>query len=399
MALEGTIKEFGLADIFQLIGLQKKTGILFLKSAEETINIHFEDGNVVKAEESKKRPKHFLGRILINRRKITEPQLRECMEIQKNTGQKIGGVLISQGLINRDDLRDALSFQITEAVYKVFRWKDGDYKFDQERVDYDRDTVTPLSTEHILMDGIRMLDEWPQIDKKLPSMSVVLKKTEEAYAIVDDEGDVFAGFAEKMKEGGVSNDSKHILGIVDGKKSVLEIIDMSKLGEFDTCKTIVDLLGHRLITTTDARPELLKDKAPFSYEQPQLHLKSESRIGMAVYVFIAVAFVILFMQLTGTRKIMDPRVTKLEDLKQPFAVTIVNKDAHAMDAYFLDYGAYPDTTLSLEQLDYIYSSDTSDPWGGKILIEKDELGNYYTVSAGPDRVLHSPDDIKSDIDG
>ena len=34
MALEGTIKDFGLPDIFQLIGLQRKTGLLTLKHDE-----------------------------------------------------------------------------------------------------------------------------------------------------------------------------------------------------------------------------------------------------------------------------------------------------------------------------------------------------------------------------
>ncbi|MCK5878165.1 MAG: DUF4388 domain-containing protein, partial [Holophagae bacterium] len=31
MALEGTLKDFSLADIFQLIGIQKKTGMLVLR--------------------------------------------------------------------------------------------------------------------------------------------------------------------------------------------------------------------------------------------------------------------------------------------------------------------------------------------------------------------------------
>ena len=35
MALEGTIRDFGLPDIFQLIGLQKKTGLLTLKNEKE----------------------------------------------------------------------------------------------------------------------------------------------------------------------------------------------------------------------------------------------------------------------------------------------------------------------------------------------------------------------------
>jgi len=396
MALEGNIKEFGLADIFQLIGLQKKTGILFLKGEDETVNIHFEDGMVVKSDESKKTPRTYLGHIMITRGKLTEAKLSECMEIQKNTGQKLGGVLISQGIINKDDLRDALSFQIKEAVYKVFRWKNGDYKFDQERVDYDRDTIVPLSTEHILMDGIRMLDEWPQIEKKLPPKSTVLKKSD-AIADEESEGDIFAGFAEKGHEPGISPDSKHLLGLVNGKKSIYEIMEYSRLGEFDTCKMLVDMLDQRILTTTGSKSELLTESISYPSEKTLTPSRVPSLMGLAVYGFFAVALLLVFIQLTGTRRIMDPHITRLEDLKEPFSVSMVNKAGQAMTSYYFDFGSYPDSVLSLQQLDYITSRDTTDPWGGGLIIEQDDAGNYVIVSAGPDKVLHSPDDIKSGV--
>ena len=46
MALEGTIKDFGLPDIFQLIGLQRKTGLLTLKHDTEDVTVTFEGGMV-----------------------------------------------------------------------------------------------------------------------------------------------------------------------------------------------------------------------------------------------------------------------------------------------------------------------------------------------------------------
>ena len=44
MALEGTIKDFGLPDIFQLIGLQRKTGLLTLKHDQDQVTVYFENG-------------------------------------------------------------------------------------------------------------------------------------------------------------------------------------------------------------------------------------------------------------------------------------------------------------------------------------------------------------------
>ena len=55
MALEGTIKDFGLPDIFQLIGLQRKTGLLTLKNEKENVTVTFENGMVVMADSNTKR--------------------------------------------------------------------------------------------------------------------------------------------------------------------------------------------------------------------------------------------------------------------------------------------------------------------------------------------------------
>ena len=49
MALRGTLSDFGIADIFQLVGHQVKTGLLLLKNREQEVRISFVNGNVVKA--------------------------------------------------------------------------------------------------------------------------------------------------------------------------------------------------------------------------------------------------------------------------------------------------------------------------------------------------------------
>jgi hypothetical protein len=44
MALIGTLKGFGVTDIFQLISQQIKTGLLILSTSKETITVAFSDG-------------------------------------------------------------------------------------------------------------------------------------------------------------------------------------------------------------------------------------------------------------------------------------------------------------------------------------------------------------------
>jgi len=412
MALEGTIKEFGLADIFQLIGLQNKTGVLFLKSESETVNVHFEDGQVVKVEESKRRPHLLLGQILVRKGRVTNPQVKVALESQKNTGQKIGNALLSQGLINKDELRGALTFQMNEAIYSVFRWKGGDYKFDQERVDFDRDTILPISTEHILMDGVRQLDEWPQIEQNMPDLAVVFKRRDglvlpSEVREEDRDKDIFS----TQGDANINPESEAVLKMVNGQNTVLEVVEMSSLGEFDTSRVLVELIDRGLIQQVSAVPdevieEITKPSKQAKEEvvKPKISMSGFSISGSPFinktvsYAVVVFTILTLFFQLTGTKKIMDVSQTGIEPLKEAFAVNLVKNNEHASYVYLFDKMKYPETPRNLELDGYISESDQQDPWGNPIPLKYSKEGNLYSVSAGPDKAIGTADDIRSDHD-
>src|ERR671918_683141 len=170
MALEGTLRDFSLADIFQLIGLQRKTGVL------------------------------------------TQDQLNRALEIQKETLQRLGFILTHYGIISAESLRGAIQLQMMQIVYRLFRWKDGDYHFSQETtIEYDRDNVTPISAESILMEGARMIDEWRIIEKRVRSYDMVFRKklTDQEIVVVGsgeaDEIDFDGAPAKKKKHGGIGD--------------------------------------------------------------------------------------------------------------------------------------------------------------------------------------------------
>src|SRR6059036_2734564 len=159
MALEGTIKDFGLPDIF-------------------------ESGQVVMADSMAKRLEDRLGNVLVKQGKLTKERLDEALQTQKATLQRLGHVLVSQNYITAKDLKDAIQVQISQTVFKVFRWRDGEYHFaPADSVEWDRDAFSPLSADFILMEGIRVVDEWPIIEKKIPSMDIVFRPVVDASMI------------------------------------------------------------------------------------------------------------------------------------------------------------------------------------------------------------------------
>src|SRR5258706_12396099 len=255
MALEGTIKDFGLPDIFQLIGLQRKTGILTLNNEKDNVTVTFENGMVVMADQTSKRLEDRLGNVLVKQGKLSKERLDEALQTQKATLQRLGHVLVAQNYITAKDLKDAIQVQISQTVFKVCRWRDGEYHFaPADTVEWDRDSFTPLSADFILMEGIRMVDEWPIIEKKIPSMDIVFRPVVDAGMIEVGTADGHEGPAKRSAASSTNKirltpEEQRIFRKVDGTRTVQGIIDAVGMSEFDTCRMLFDLLNRNLITT------------------------------------------------------------------------------------------------------------------------------------------------------
>src|SRR5436853_7834794 len=114
MALEGTLRDFSLADIFQLIGLQRKTGVLTLRGKDDTVTVTFLDGKVVGADSLNRRLENRLGTVLIKTGTLTQDQLHRALEIQRETLQRLGFILTHYGIVTADALKAALQLQILQ---------------------------------------------------------------------------------------------------------------------------------------------------------------------------------------------------------------------------------------------------------------------------------------------
>jgi hypothetical protein len=249
MALQGTLKDFSLADIFQLIGIQKKTGVLTLKSDQETVTVAFADGNVVGADSTLRRLEDRLGTVLVKSGRLTEAQLQDALRQQRSTMKRLGAILVEGQFLDAGGLSEALQVQISQLVYRLFRWTSGSYHFSQEtKVDDDRELVSPMSAESILMEGARILDEWPMIEKGIHSMQAVWRHANVVIARAGAAA-MAGGASEDEAAGSVTlNDTERMVhGLVDGKRPVQEIVDRSTLSEFETCRTLYELISRQLL--------------------------------------------------------------------------------------------------------------------------------------------------------
>lgn len=244
MALSGTLKDFGIADILQLIGHQQKTGALLLKNGREEVEVTFSEGNVVFAMDKHRTSRNFLGSMLTRAEVITEPQLEQALVQQQRSLKRLGDILVESGVLSQPQLAQIARLQTTETLYKLFRWKSGTYEFTQREVDAGKSSFEPIRAESLLLEGFRRMDEWPAVRKKIPWDDATCERTQELdvrdLPAMDDGGFGFDGGG--GEDGKPAERHKLVYRLAEPGRTVSKIVDLTRQGEFETLKAMQELV-------------------------------------------------------------------------------------------------------------------------------------------------------------
>src|SRR4030043_299000 len=177
MALQGTLKDFSITEIIQLIGQQLKTGVLKIRRGKSLVEISFVDGTSVHVYSNYRGKKDLVGEILVKAQLITDEQLERVLKVQKETLKYIGEILVELGLLTKEDILKVITTQIYETIYALFWWEDGAFNFDLKLVESYKKIPFALSTEQVLLNILRMVDEWSEIEKKIFPPHLAFRKT------------------------------------------------------------------------------------------------------------------------------------------------------------------------------------------------------------------------------
>jgi hypothetical protein len=400
MALEGTLRDFSLADIFQLIGLQRKTGVLTLRTKDDTVTVTFLDGKVVGADSLTHRLENRLGTVLMKSGMLTNEQLARALEIQKETLQRLGFILTHYGIISADALKQALQLQILQIVYRLFRWKDGDYHFSQETtIEYDRENVAPITAESILMEGARMIDEWPIIEKRVRSSDMVFRKKPMAQdnivVVTGDEADEvdFDDNAPPVKRrkthGGsdkirISQEEKQVYELVDGRKTVTEIVEVSRLSDFDTNKALYELLTRDLIEEVRGQAAVAAVAAT-PVDESEV---AETPVPLPLVLFLAlVAVASIATSFKNPLNSLSPlrpmgRASAPVETRKAISVERIHTLGDAIEEYNVVTGHLPTRLQDLAPY-FVSATLLHDPWGNSYRYLQ-QPSRYLVIGFSPD---------------
>lgn len=240
MSLEGVLSDFGVGEIFQLIGQQRKTGVLEVKSRARTFEIHFVDGQVLRARPSESRADGALAGFLLRTGVVADSDLAEAWREQEETLDPLEDVLLAQQLVSKEDIELVSQLLTSETIFELFLWDEGRFVFRPEEV-HERTGDRLLGAEGVLLDALRMRDEWAQVQAGLPDFSVVLAPTMEAerYAERREELEAAAGLCSEYLD--------RLYRLCDGRLTIRRVIDLSKQGTFQAGRGLLTLLEQGVL--------------------------------------------------------------------------------------------------------------------------------------------------------
>lgn len=362
MALEGSIRDFGLADVLQLIFFHKKTGVLLIKSRTEVVRLTFRDGNVVSAESRDRTEEQKIGRILLNSGMVSSQDIDKALVEQKRTGARLAGILFKKGLVGAEDLKKALAAQVSDTVNRLFSWKEGIYEFEGRNIMPDKDISISLDTQQLLMDGLRVIDEWSEFKGRIMPETVFEMASPGA-------GDL---------TGSLRAEEKGILKFIDGKNDVAAIIELSGIDDYEALR-ILALLSERGAVSAREMPAATGAAAGSPLPIPRRHARFLS-LALFAAALVSVASAALNKESPLSLSVFwDASLChRLKTVKE------IDKLRFLSNVYRYEHGLYP------SGLDKI--GRTNDMWGRPF---EYKIANEDVLirSSGPDGRIGTGDDI------
>jgi Mrp family chromosome partitioning ATPase len=163
-------EEFGVSDLYRLLTLQKKTGLLHLSDGKEELELFFFQGDLVDLKWLKRPEEKKLAAILTAGGQITKEHAQHAIDKQKHTGQKLGFILINMGLLTKEDLIGPLTIHMMEGLRAALHLKTGTFSFKElSPSDYDRSSFDPINIHGLYGKVILGEEALPYLEKKVES--------------------------------------------------------------------------------------------------------------------------------------------------------------------------------------------------------------------------------------
>jgi len=230
--IRGNLAAFRIIELMQMLSLQRHTGRLIITRKDGKAEIFFKEGSVAFAGCTMNGSLPGVDGLLRKTCRVDEDGLQHALRIASMTSQPIDGVLAQERLMDQKTFASCLRRHTEAVVFKAMTWTEGDFVFDREAPPVFANPVA-IKVDDLILEGTRREDEWVLIQQKIPNFSVVFEP--------------LIGNAEELTRRGLSAADLKVFAMVDGRRTVQDIIDVAMMADFEVAKSLFILLSVGLI--------------------------------------------------------------------------------------------------------------------------------------------------------
>ncbi|MHC5062700.1 MAG: outer membrane protein assembly factor BamB family protein [Planctomycetota bacterium] len=234
MALKGDLASVDLAQVFQMLALNQKVGILNIQGPKAWRALYFgPQGTTLFYNEHV-----FLDRVLLQMTRtgrLAAQSVQEARDHAAQQGLDLIGSLLAGGYLTEVDLESAFRLEIEEEIYDLFFWHDAQFEF------YEGATSIPgreglvderffFSTDSLIMEAARRIDEWAYIQERVPGPL-------EVYQVCQNVD------AQQLDEYALA-----VFDLADGKRNISRLTEITGMPAFQVYKAMSCLLEEGLVS-------------------------------------------------------------------------------------------------------------------------------------------------------
>ena len=330
VALGGNLQDFGIAEVFQLIGQQRKTGMLDVTHGKQTLRLAFDAGRVVWGRPVSQSEDGEIGQRLVRCGLITQARLNELLNESEASARPVATLAVESGDVTAGDAAQIEQLITNETIFVILRWTEGSFDFSAQPVRHNQPPEGLLSAEEILMDGLRMADEWQTFAAFVPDTEFVFERNGPLGIYKQTLGPNAGSRLPALEK---------VFALVDGRLTVQRIIDLSRLGLFEATRALAELHQHDVIVPLSKR----QARARARKSGPGLRVVERARWWLAaafpVALLVGAVAMIHEPRAVADRDAVFPIVrAPLEDAKEAFEKRRLR---HALEAGYLLSGRWP----------------------------------------------------------
>jgi hypothetical protein len=229
--LLGDSSAFPVSDLIAFLSQSRWTGTLRVNTPGGERSLLLKDGEVRGA--TSEDPADRLSEVLVRLGHASRVHVEEAL--RDHPPSRVGRALVDRGLLLPHDLWNCISQQVSEIFHAIVLAREGAFLLvDQEPEEWSGPSLQ-LSTQSLLMDAIRKIDELQHFRKRIPH------------------GHVYASMR-RPSDGKLHPDEDRVLALADGRRTVLEVAQAAKLSEFDATKILFRLLEGGYASVSELKP-------------------------------------------------------------------------------------------------------------------------------------------------